>query len=109
MATRSFPVSIGAFGFFSDDEREIVLATPQDVTLMQFTGLIDKNGREIYEGDIVKLDSWEGVQQIAFVEGAFCLTDAKGNFVGDIHYVHHADHNQASIIGNIYENPELLT
>ena len=76
--------------------------------LLQYTGLKDKNGTEIYEGDVVKLDSWEGVQQIVFIEGAFCLADKHGLYVGDIHYINHADKNQATIIGNVRENPELL-
>ena len=79
-----------------------------DSVLMQYTGLKDRDGKEIYEGDIVKLDSWEGVQQIVFIEGAFCLADKHGWYVGDIHYINHADKNQATIIGNIWENPELL-
>ena len=80
----------------------------EDVQKLQYTGLKDKNGKEIYEGDVVKLDSWEGVQQIVFIEGAFCLADKHGLYVGDIHYINHADKNQATIIGNIRENPELL-
>jgi len=80
----------------------------EDVQKLQYTGLKDKNGKEIYEGDVVKLDSWEGVQQIVFIEGAFCLADKHGLYVGDIHYINHADKNQVTIIGNIWENPELL-
>jgi uncharacterized phage protein (TIGR01671 family) len=79
------------------------------VQLMQFTGLLDKNGKEIYEGDIVKLDFWSTNQQVKFIEGAFCLADKDGDYSGDIHYIHHAEIPQASVIGNIFENPELLT
>jgi len=89
--------------------REGELCGAQEYILFeQYTGLKGKNGTEIYEGDIVKLDSWEGVQQIVFIEGAFCLADKHGWYVGDIHYINHADKNQATIIGNIRENPELL-
>lgn len=80
-----------------------------DFIIEQYTGLKDKNGREIYGGDIVRLDSWNpSDMQIAFIEGAFCLANKYGKFVGDIHYIHHGDREQATVIGNIHENPELL-
>ena len=78
-------------------------------TVGQFTGLYDKNGTEIYEDDIVHLDSWSPeYMKIAFIEGAFCLADKDGNFLGDIHYIQHAGVNQCEVVGNIYDNPELL-
>lgn len=78
---------------------------------MQFTGLTDKDGKEIYEGDLLKLDSWSEIQEVCFVEGAFCMRSVKekhSNYLSDIHYIHHAGIPQATVIGNIYENPELL-
>lgn len=78
------------------------------IHLMQYTGLKDKNGKEIYEGDILKLDSWTSNQQVVFDEGGFCLAGKDTGFTSDIHYIHHAGIPQATVIGNIYENPELL-
>ena len=81
------------------------------IILMQYTGLKDKNGKEIYEGDIVKFDTtwnekdWENIiGEVRFNEGCFVITDKNGN-----HYeeVRHTD--EIEIIGNIYENKELLT
>jgi len=80
----------------------------EDCELMQYTNLKDKHGKPIFEGDIVQLDSWAGVQQICFIEGAFCLANKEGKYVGDIHYVHHAGINQCTILGNVFENPELI-
>lgn len=78
-------------------------------TVGQFTGLHDKNGKEIYEGDIVHLDTWKpDAMQIKFIEAAFCLADANGSFLGDIHYVHHGSIEQCTVLGNIYDNPKLL-
>lgn len=78
-------------------------------TVGQYTGLKDKTGRRIFEGDIVRVPSFEQpVMQIAFIEGAFCLADAAGEYAADIHYIHHAGDNQTEIIGNIYDNPELM-
>ena len=68
--------------------------------LMQFTGLYDKNGKEIYEGDIYK---WrDEIGTITYDNACFNCTAGNGNnelysMVDDI-----------EIIGNIYENPELI-
>jgi len=79
----------------------------KDVDLLQFTGLVDLNGADIYEGDIIKptKSAWcvGGIGMIAFSGGAFVnrKSDADCIFHG-INSVHH------EIIGNIYENPELI-
>ena len=77
----------------------------------QFTGLHDKNGNEIYEGDIV--EAWsEGVKAIGEVkrrtDGLFIIYPAyqRGEFWGLCPDVH--GHTTVEVIGNIYENPELL-
>ena len=61
--------------------------------LMQFTGLKDKNGKEIYEGDIVRQDYDNALCEVKFISGCFSPFKHDGQFV---------------VIGNIYENPELL-
>lgn len=69
-----------------------------EVTLMQFTGLFDKNGKEIYEGDVIEF-MHSGKKVRALVE--WIDNDAGFNSV---------QHNPLDneIIGNIYENPELI-
>ena len=76
--------------------------TPEE--LMQFTGLYDKNGKEIYEGDIVKAKFFEKhiTGEIEFALGAFFVT---GSSVSDNQMF---IFNDFEVVGNIYENPELL-
>lgn len=65
-----------------------------DVILMQSTGLKDKNGVEIYEGDIVKTFG-ANIYVVEFYDGKF-------NPISDL------EASNWKVIGNIYENPELL-
>lgn len=82
-----------------------------EVELMQYTGLKDKNGVEIYEGDILDFtleQHYDGIYQemnykqpIVFSKGSFWA----GNNL--LHAVICAD-EELRVIGSIYENPELL-
>lgn len=93
--------------------------------VQQFTGLHDKNGKEIYEGDIVKTDlchpSWIGTPyQVIFKDGSFQMKAHV--FFRTLSFPYHIhggieqgiienekDYEQhLEVIGNIYENPELL-
>lgn len=81
----------------------------REMPLMQYTGLHDKNGKEIYEGDIVRLygefgdEEYIGIieyQLASFVITTKTVTDDLGNI--DI------EEQKLEIIGNIYENKKLL-
>jgi uncharacterized phage protein (TIGR01671 family) len=88
------------------------------VSLMQFTGLQDKAGRDIYEGDVVK-DRFGRIMQVQWWNFRLCwVAISETNF-------HHADlydwvdfdyekeekssTARVEVIGNVYENPELIT
>ena len=72
-------------------------------TVGQFTGLTDKNGKKIFEGDIVKWDGTE-ISQIRYCEGVYRLCNADGYYGCSLH--NHFSY--VEIIGNIHDNPELL-
>ena len=79
----------------------------EDLELMQYTGLRDKNGREIYEGDIVRFKDWwdeEMVGEVRYSEKDMAFTIV--NDFWDGFPIMYAD--DLEVIGNIYENPELL-
>jgi len=97
------------FGLYIICEKDYMRGSWEDYIIMQYTGLKDKNGKEIYEGDVIKyreypnnekselckiewLDSYEGdgFKMTGFVSPAY-------DYPTDI-----------EIIGNIHENPELL-
>jgi uncharacterized phage protein (TIGR01671 family) len=77
-------------------------------TVGQYTGLHDKNGREIFEGDIVKLDSnmlkITGIVTYHNNEAIFVLEDLHDEIEECLWYMQ----EDLEVIGNIYDNPELL-
>ena len=84
---------------------------PKDVELMQFTGLRDKTGKEIYEGDIVKhISGWnEYVSEVFWDESSYMFKYKMPGGSDPIYYWMHPEKTEHEIIGNIYENPELLS
>jgi len=80
-------------------------------TVGQYTGLKDKNEKEIYEGDIIKSPVWKWTNKIIkFQEGSFIIANSKGSNYKPSRVLnrHKIRHENIEIIGNIYENPELI-
>ena len=83
-----------------------------DVELMQYTGVKDKNGKEIYEGDIIKYKfpydtRLKHISPVKFLEteASFGIKDRYGN---EIPLYTISANNYFEVIGNIYENKNLL-
>lgn len=72
-------------------------------TVGQYTGLKDKNGTKIFEGDIVLLKGDEEPYQVVFDESCFQVYSDSVCYVMDNFYDY-----EIEVIGNIYDNPELL-
>lgn len=96
------------------DKRQKFYRQVGEVGLMQYTGLKDKNGREIYEGDILQDDLFSSRDVVKF--GEYWETPEGGAYGW---YKKSANHHDlvsslitgiavSEVIGNIYENPELL-
>jgi len=110
---------------WGDDMRDNLMMLDYALTggnmyLMQYTGLKDKNGVEIYEGDIIKdpsdkfMSTWGEYKQIIHHYGGWKVQSIEAAYHrmslftnSDINHVVGC-HFHIEIIGNIHENPELL-
>ena len=85
----------------------LVIPTNEKYPLMQYTGLKDKNGVEIYEGDIIKYDFNELNYRIEFLNAEFIARRFYEN-IENLYPTEFDYGKECEVIGNIYENKELL-
>lgn len=101
--------SLGEIGLNDSVMNDYITVSPDEIELMQSTGLKDKNGKEIFEGDIV---DYKGREAVVKWHGSYAsfiyrfvdelqerASDWEPLFLACYHF---------EVIGNIYENPELL-
>ena len=87
-----------SFDFYLEDE---------NATIMQSTGLRDKNGKEIFEGDILKSNNY--ITSVFYEKGAYCVKFRRTtNTTVTMNVISFIEKYKTKVIGNIYENPELL-
>ena len=112
-------IEIMYFFFFDNELEELELndpvmndhisVYPDEIVLMQSTGLKDKNGKEIFEGDIV---DYKGREAVVKWHGSYASFIYR--FVDELNkrsaewYPLYLAYLKCEVIGNIYENPELL-
>ena len=100
------------------EKAETNLYSVEENTVGQFTGLRDKNGKEIYDGDIIHythhagylLDSFVG--EVVWMDDYACFGYSTMGYdyaFADIDEIDSDFLSHVEVIGNIYENPELLT
>lgn len=94
-------------------ERDVKYYDFEGIELMQSTGLFDKNGKEIFEGDIVRMRNPRdrrqiGMFQVVRVANSPMLGLLDKKLTTEIFNLYEHMRNYYEIIGNIHENPELL-
>jgi len=95
----------GLTGFLSNKEQ-----MDKDLTFAQFTGLKDKNGKEIYEGDLINYTTSrlvDDVWEVIWHAGGFYTRD-KTKGLSPLVFPTLASTANIEVRGNIYENPNLL-
>jgi uncharacterized phage protein (TIGR01671 family) len=80
----------------------------EDFILMQFTGLKDKNGKEIYEGDIIKNNCDNSIFEVVYLEDQAKFRWKRLSGIRNGEDTWHIILFNGEVIVNIYENPELL-
>ena len=111
----------GTWNYEPDNREYVGMSIPYQPSfmLMQYTGLKDENGKEIYEGDIIEFsydmfvgnfDTFVAKGKVVFEEGAFYVEvfENERTTKDEAYLLYSINLDTIEVIGNIYDNPELL-
>jgi len=101
--SKPFTLKSDVLNYTDDDGLGIVKSLTNEI-ILQYTGLKDKNGKEIYEGDVLKA---HGIVTWNDTEYRWSAIDLNWNDKREWHDLDYLT-SPFEIIGNIYENPELI-
>lgn len=100
--------SLGEIGLNDAVMNDYITVSPDEIELMQSTGLKDKNGKEVFVGDIIKCTR-------GCPHEVYLVKEYGGTYIGGMPAIYlkgiregYAWTEHEEILGNIYENPELL-
>ena len=89
-----------------ESKKDGIFVIGDDLEVMQLTGLLDKNGVDIFESDFLK-DNLGQIMQVRFEDCKFRLM-FKNSFGAWVNERDHHDAHTMEVIGNVFQNPELL-
>lgn len=96
---------------YVDDDNVLRFIGFKNIELMQSTGLKDKNGKEIFEGDVVRQVRTQPTTENETITGVVTMLEGAWLIMNDCEQLASylwSETDENEIIGNIYENPELL-